>query len=95
MPSAGAADGQGTTVRVLVVDDHDLFRSGLATLLSGQPDIDVVGEAGDGLAAVRLGFTPQGGADAGAGRGHPRGRGGNDSLPPTGLSVRMRWRFRL
>jgi len=34
---------------VLLVDDHILFRKGLASLLSSQPDFVVVGEAGDGL----------------------------------------------
>jgi len=40
-------------VRVLLVDDQVLFREGLRTLLSVQSDIDVVGEAGDGIEAVR------------------------------------------
>ena len=39
-------------IRVLVVDDHPLFRSGLAGLLETVADVDVVGEAGDGEAAV-------------------------------------------
>ena len=39
-------------VRVLLVDDHELFREGLSGLLSSQPDIEVVGQAGDGLEAV-------------------------------------------
>jgi DNA-binding NarL/FixJ family response regulator len=42
------------TVRVLVVDDHDLLRAGLATVLGVDPDIEVVGEAADGTAAVRM-----------------------------------------
>ncbi|MCK6211407.1 response regulator transcription factor [Georgenia sp. EYE_87] len=41
-------------VRVLVVDDQALFREALATLLSVRDEIEVVGEAGDGLEAVRL-----------------------------------------
>ena len=39
---------------VLIVDDHAMLRSGLRLLLEGQPDITVVGEAGDGLEAIRL-----------------------------------------
>ena len=38
-------------IRVLLVDDHALFRQGLASLLSSQPDIEVVGEAEDGIEA--------------------------------------------
>ncbi|GAA1744875.1 response regulator transcription factor [Nostocoides vanveenii] len=40
--------------RVLVVDDHPIVRSGLRTLLDGQPGIDVVGEAADGATARKL-----------------------------------------
>ena len=39
-------------IRVLVVDDQALVRTGFATILGAQPDIEVVGEAEDGLAAV-------------------------------------------
>lgn len=39
-------------IRVLLVDDHILFREGLAGLISSQPDMEIVGEAGDGLEAV-------------------------------------------
>ncbi len=41
-------------IRVMVVDDHDLFRDGIVEVLRSQPDIEVVGEAGDGLAACVL-----------------------------------------
>jgi DNA-binding NarL/FixJ family response regulator len=37
---------------VLIVDDHPVVRQGLRTFLGVQPDIDVVGEASDGTAAV-------------------------------------------
>lgn len=41
-------------VRLLVVDDHDLFRTGLASLLSAEPDIEIVGQASGGKMGVRL-----------------------------------------
>ena len=40
-------------VSVLLVDDQPLFREGLRTLLSVEPGIEVLGEAGDGEAAVQ------------------------------------------
>ena len=43
-------------VRVVLVDDHAVVRSGLAQLLDGADDIEVVGQAGDGLeVSERLG----------------------------------------
>jgi DNA-binding NarL/FixJ family response regulator len=42
-----------SAVRVLIVDDQALFREALATLLEVQPEIEVVGEAGNGEEAVR------------------------------------------
>ncbi len=41
-------------IRVLVVDDHPLFRDGLYALLATVPDIEFVGSAADGEAAVRM-----------------------------------------
>jgi len=41
------------TIRVLVVDDHPLYREGLAMAVSNMPGKTVVGEAGDGEEAVR------------------------------------------
>lgn len=43
-----------TGTRVLVADDHPTFRRGLGALLTSLPDVEVVGEAADGLAAVEL-----------------------------------------
>lgn len=39
-------------LRILLVDDHVLFRKGIAALLAARQDMDVVGEAGDGLEAI-------------------------------------------
>jgi two-component system NarL family response regulator len=39
-------------IRVLIVDDHALFRRGLEMVLAEEPDIDLVGEASDGAEAV-------------------------------------------
>jgi DNA-binding NarL/FixJ family response regulator len=41
-------------IRVLLVDDQELMRMGFRMVLGAQPDIDVVGEAGDGERAVAL-----------------------------------------
>ncbi|WP_285821161.1 response regulator transcription factor [Cellulosimicrobium sp. Marseille-Q4280] len=49
-----SAPARVTTVRVLVVDDHPVVRSGLVGMLSAEPDLEVVGEAGDGAQAVAL-----------------------------------------
>jgi len=43
-----------SAVRVLLADDHTLVRAGLRKLLESVPDIEVVGEAGDGLALLEL-----------------------------------------
>jgi DNA-binding NarL/FixJ family response regulator len=51
MTDAAWHDG---SIRVLVVDDHDLFRTGLASLLGAQPGIEVVAQASGGRMGVRL-----------------------------------------
>ncbi|MEW5870633.1 MAG: response regulator transcription factor [Chloroflexota bacterium] len=38
--------------RVLLADDHSLLREGIAGIIASQPDMQVVGEAGDGLEAI-------------------------------------------
>lgn len=40
--------------RLLLADDHELFRAGLAGLIDGQPDLQVVGQAADGFEALTL-----------------------------------------
>ena len=41
-------------IRIMIVDDQVLFREGLRTLLSVQPEFEVVAEAGNGLDAIQL-----------------------------------------
>jgi DNA-binding NarL/FixJ family response regulator len=47
-----AAVGADPMIRVLLVDDHRLVRAGLTSLLNTAPDVEVVGEAADGAAAL-------------------------------------------
>ncbi|MGW6441483.1 response regulator [Lentzea sp. NPDC055074] len=42
------------TIRVIIADDQDIVRAGLSTILDGQPGIEVVGQAADGVEAVAL-----------------------------------------
>jgi DNA-binding NarL/FixJ family response regulator len=64
-------------IRVLLADDHDLMRDGIAALLTRVPGLEIVGEASDGLQAIRMipkhnpnlilmdiGMTPMNGLDA-------------------------------
>ena len=39
-------------LRVIVVDDHPMFRQGIVDVINSEPDMDVVGEASDGLEAL-------------------------------------------
>lgn len=41
-------------IKILLVDDHTLFRSGLRFLLETQPDFEIIGEAADGLEGIKL-----------------------------------------
>jgi DNA-binding NarL/FixJ family response regulator len=43
-----------TRIRVALVDDQQLFRAGIRMLIASQPDLEFVGEAGDGRAGVEL-----------------------------------------
>ena len=43
-----------SSIRVLIAEDHRTVREGLEMILKAQPDIEVVGEAGDGQAAVEM-----------------------------------------
>ncbi|MGZ4626313.1 MAG: response regulator [Kineosporiaceae bacterium] len=47
------------SVRIVVADDHPVFRHGLRAALTGVRDLDVVGEAADGAAAVRVAVEEQ------------------------------------
>ena len=44
----------GAKIRVLLADDHAIVREGIKRILAEEPDIEVVGEAGDGLQAVEM-----------------------------------------
>lgn len=48
-----------STIKIVLADDHRIVREGLSALLRQQPDFELVGEAEDGLAAVKLARTLQ------------------------------------
>lgn len=43
-----------TTIRVMIVDDHDMLRTGLAVFIRSRPELRLVGEAASGAQAVAL-----------------------------------------
>jgi NarL family two-component system response regulator LiaR len=43
-----------TKIRIMIADDHPIVREGMAAILSAQPDMELVGEASDGVQAVTL-----------------------------------------
>jgi DNA-binding NarL/FixJ family response regulator len=52
LAAATPAPGGGAAVRVLIVDDQALVRTGFRMILEAEPDLEVVGEAADGLEAI-------------------------------------------
>jgi DNA-binding NarL/FixJ family response regulator len=50
-------EAEAEPIRVLVVDDQELFRRGLTMLLAIEPGIEVIGEAGDGVEGTTLATT--------------------------------------
>jgi DNA-binding NarL/FixJ family response regulator len=75
MPTRGRAD---VTIRVLIADDHPLFRYGLNAALSTTEDICLVGEAADGATAVTAAMEL--GADVVLMDLHMPGTGGIDGI---------------
>jgi len=45
--------GNGSVIRILVVDDHPVVRQGVAGLVGGQPDMSIVGQASNGREAIQ------------------------------------------
>ncbi len=45
---------QNPAIKIVLIDDHTLFRSGIKALLARQHDFEVIGEAADGLSGVKL-----------------------------------------
>jgi len=47
-------DNHASKIRIVIADDHAIFRDGLRRLLESEPEFDVVGEAADGMEAINL-----------------------------------------
>jgi DNA-binding NarL/FixJ family response regulator len=54
MGDTGQPMSQQNAIRVLIVDDYEIVREGLAAMLAGQPDLVLVGTATDGAEALAL-----------------------------------------
>ena len=54
MQDEGSPDTRSTPARLVLVDDHHLLRRGFRSLLAGEPDLEVVGEASNGHEAIEL-----------------------------------------
>lgn len=52
--SVPVSDSSDRPIRLLVVDDHPMVRTGIGAVISGQPDMTLVAEAEDGLEAVAM-----------------------------------------
>ena len=57
LPVKANMQEQSGTVRIVLADDHSIFREALRMLLTAEPPFEVIGEAGDGAEAVRLART--------------------------------------
>ena len=51
--SGGTGGGIGGRIKVMLVEDHNLVRAGIRSLLENVPEVEVVAEAGDGQEALR------------------------------------------
>jgi DNA-binding NarL/FixJ family response regulator len=47
------ATGTRASIRILTVDDHPMLREGIAAVVEGQPDMQIIGEASNGVEAVK------------------------------------------